>query len=197
MARKRVLDLNVDNVYGFGEKKGDKRVNEEVSGYYLGSKNVQGSMGPSIIHAFQTAKGSFGVWGSKQLNDNLAQVIKGTMTFITYKGKVKIPRGTMKTFLVEFDDEDTIPLANVDVNFTPSNSEADAEDAIDDSVEASDYDDAEQELAAAEEEIEEVAPPVQTRRPQPASSGIGATRSASTATADQRAKAQALLSKKR
>lgn len=195
MARKKVIDLQADKCIGFGDKPGQKKPGQEVSGYYLGSRNVKTEMGPSTLHILQTADGStLGVWGSAQLNGKLEQIAKGTMVFIVYKKKIKVPRGTMKVFEVEYDDEDTIHVEQTEVNFTSNSDESEAEseelEASDESAEeeAVEEEYVEEEEAAEPEPVRKAAPPVAAKRPAPAASAVSA---------EARARANALLGAKK
>ncbi len=146
MAMKKVIDLDASTTVKM-EKPGQK-----FSGYYIGAKNVTTSMGPSVLQIFQTDKGNVGVWGSAQLNGKLQQVPAGSLTEITYLSKVKVPKGTMKKFEVQFDDTDTINVAGAQVNFNPGTEpESDEESSDDYADEAVDYAD---DSSAEDEEVE-------------------------------------------
>ncbi len=106
MARKTVLDLSGIPMFKF-EKQG-----EEFSGYYVGKKEITTDYGPGMIHAFQTDKGLEGIYGSAQIDSKLGSIAFGNKVFVTFSGKRKIPGGkTLKEFIVEWDDEDTVDPA--------------------------------------------------------------------------------------
>jgi hypothetical protein len=153
MARKKVIDLNADSTFKF-EKPG-----QELEGYYIGSKTVNSGMGPSKLHVLQTAEGSVGAWGSAQLDAKLAQIQAenpGAKVFIKYTKKIKVPKGMMKVFEVEYDDEDRIDVGGTQVNFRDA-SEPEAEEAEEGAEEQQEEEGAEAEAAdePAEEEQQE------------------------------------------
>lgn len=151
MARKKVIDLNADSTIKFGRQEGALRKGSTFEGYYIGGKTVQSSMGPSQLHVFQTDEGNVGVWGSAQLNAKL-QGLQGMKTFIKFVNEIKVPKGTMKVFEVEYDDEDTIDVASTQVNFQQGD-EPESEEAEEETEAAS-----EEEEVPAEEEEEAPAP---------------------------------------
>lgn len=108
MAYEKLTDLGTDQVFALGH--GDDK-KEQVEGYYLGSRTVTTSNGPSTIHVFQTPKGNVGVWGTKKLNDNLGNNTRGSMLLIQYKGKVKLQGGkTQHTYEFNIDRDNTIEV---------------------------------------------------------------------------------------
>lgn len=181
MAIRKVVDLSAESTVSF-EKPGQK-----VQGYYIGFKTVSTSFGPSKLHVLQGEGGTVGVWGSAQLDSKLGTVPKGALTFITYLKKTKVPKGTLKNFDVEYDDEEMMDVGNTAVNLSaePADESGTPDEGNDESGEQADCDPEETE---AEEEIEEAAP-VQTAPPK---KGTPAPISQSTKT-----KAQEILQKAR
>lgn len=155
MARKRVLDIDVDTTVKFEEK------GQELSGYYCGFKQITTDYGPAKLHAFQTAEGSVGIYGSAKLDSSLGKVPVGTMTFVIYGGKVKIDGGkTMHKYEVEIDDEDQLDtLVGASVNFTPPGNEAADEEEGADAEESADEQDVDDDTVEAADEEEDDAPP--------------------------------------
>lgn len=190
MARKKVIDLNADSTLKF-EKPGQK-----FQGYYVGSKTVNSGMGPSQLHVFQTDEGNVGVWGSAQLNAKLAQCL-GYLTFITYLKKIKVPKGTMKTFEVEYDDEQKIDVAGTQVNFRQTEEPSESEEEID-NLEASAEEESLEEEAEeeqVEEESEEELPPAKTSS-RPAAAGASRPRAAA-ASPQSQARVTSILNKRK
>jgi hypothetical protein len=183
MARKKVIDLDASTVVGFGKEQGQIGVGKEISGYYIGCRKVQTSMGESTLHFLQQEKGNLGVWGSAQLNAKLGSIAPGTMVFITYTGKVKHPKGTMKKFSVEFDDEDSIDVGGAQLNFR-NNDESSEEDYSEEEGEP----EAESEEEGEPEAEEEEPAPVQAKKPAP--------KTATAMSPAAKAKVNALLGKK-
>lgn len=154
MARKKVIDLNADTTVSF-DKPG-----QGLDGYYIGAKSVTAKFGVSLLHHFQTESGTVGAWGSKQLDDKLATVQKGCMTYVRYVKKISVPNGQMKVFDVEWDDE-----LSIDVE-VPSASTSAPDAPTESSQEEESIDEAEAEAAELEAEAEEVeAPPVRALPP--------------------------------
>jgi hypothetical protein len=188
MARKKVIDLNADTTIKFGDPRrqpGALPKGSTFEGYYVGSKEVTTSMGPSRLHVFQTDKGNVGVWGSAQLNAKL-QGLQGMMTFIKFVNEIKVPKGTMKNFEVEYDDEQTIDVGGAEVNFRNAGSEPEAEEE-DTAAEEPAEDDAEE---ATEDDAEEEPAPAPRRAP-PAAAVTQKPRAAAPS-AEQQARVQAL-----
>lgn len=182
MARKKVIDLDASSTFSF-EKEG-----QVFEGFYIGFKTVTTSFGPSQLHVFQTEDGSVGVWGSAQLNAKLATIKKGSMTYITYLEKVKVPKGSMKVFSVEFDDEISIDVGTTAINFQQtSEPEADQPGA----EEPADVDPNEPDEPEEAEEILPPPPKVAAKAPAPKPAVT------SVISPEQKAKAQALLNKQR
>lgn len=156
MARKQVHSLDCEKTFGFGPEENQIPKGKEFKGYYLGSKKVKSEYGEQLVHIFKTAKGNVGLWGSANLNSNLAQIEPGCMTFVTYNEKIKLAGGkSMKKFSVEFDDEDKIDNApkapksaavdEEDEDEVDEQEERDSEDDEDDSYTDSDDEEEEQE----------------------------------------------------
>ena len=95
MAYEKINDLSTDTVFKLGgmDNKTGKPCPKQIEGFYLGSRPVQTSGGPAVIHVFQTSKGNEGIWGTKKLNDNLTRNIVGCMVNVVYKGKKKLTGG--------------------------------------------------------------------------------------------------------
>jgi hypothetical protein len=116
MAYEKLVDLGTELVTALGgsDNKTGKANPMSIEGYYLGSKNVQTTNGPSVIHVFQTAKGNQGVWGTKKLNDNLTSKVTGKMTLVEYTGKVKIAGGkTQHTYNIMVDKTNVIEVPDL------------------------------------------------------------------------------------
>lgn len=192
MARKKVIDLNADKTIKFGNPQrqpGALPKGSTFEGYYIGAKQVTTSMGPSTLHVFQTDKGNVGIWGSAQLNAKLSS-LHGMKTFIKFVNEVKVPKGTMKNFEVEYDDEDTIDVGGSQVNFRQGGDEPE-ETSMEASSEES-YEDEE----AIEEEAEEAPEPAPAPKKAPTASVTQKPRAAAPS-AEQQARVQALLNRKK
>lgn len=148
MAIKRVLDLDADTVIKFGSR-GENALpkGSKFEGYYIGSKTVQSKLGPSTLHVFQTPQGNVGIWGSAQLNIKLSG-LNGFMTYIKFVKETPVPKGTMKVFDVQYDDENTIEVEGVTVNFNANTGadESTEEEYADEEIETA------EELAVEEEQ---------------------------------------------
>lgn len=190
MARKKVIDLNADTTIKFGKAEGALRKGSTFEGYYVGSKEVDSGMGPSKLHIFQTDEGNVGVWGSAQLNAKLTN-LNGMHTWIKFVDEVRVPKGTMKVFEVEYDDEDTIEVGGTEINFRPTNA-AEQDDSDGDSLDQDSEDSTDDLDTAAEEDL----PPVKSppRQSAPASRPAAAAR---TASPEQQAKVNAILGKRK
>lgn len=111
MAYQKMTDLAADTVVALGQGEGKL---PKIEGYYLGSRQVTTSNGPSNIHVFQTPKGNVGVWGTKKINDNLGNGTRGVMTLVEYKGKVKLQGGkTQHTYNFFTDPDNKIEVSQL------------------------------------------------------------------------------------
>lgn len=179
MARKKVIDLNADTTIGF-EKPG-----QTVSGYYVGAKPVKTKYGTSQLHHLQSDTGMIGVWGSQQLDSKLASIPKGSMVYIKYLKKIQVKNGSMKTFDVEFDDEESIDVSNIEVNYQAGAATEEEPTPDADANEAQDVDPDEPD-ADEEKDVDQTPPPPPVKKG-----------TATEISAAQKAKAAALLNKQR
>lgn len=99
MARKKIVSLEADNIFKF------EAPGQEFQGYYLGAKTFEKDGDTIVLHVFKTDSGNTGIFGSKQLNDDLPKVTQGTMTYITFQGQVKAGKGKKNVYEIEMDDE--------------------------------------------------------------------------------------------
>lgn len=111
--------------------------NKPLTGYYLGSKKSD-KYENSRIHRFQTKKdGKFvSVYGTGQLNYQLAEVPVGTLARVTFLGKSTMDtkygkNKEVNTFKTEVDPEDVLSSAKLAAVQTeaPDDNEDDFDDA--------------------------------------------------------------------
>lgn len=160
MAMKKVLSLDCEDTHDFDD-------NKKVKGYYLGSKKVPSDLskrGFNYLHVLKRkgAPGNVGVWGSAKLDEAIAQVPRGALTAVTYNGKIKIGGGkTLKTFDVEFDDEDILKAAAqvkaavAEENVVEEDTTEDTDDTVEETVDedtTEDTDDSDDDMDADEAE---------------------------------------------
>ncbi len=177
MAFKEVSSLDADVTVALGKKdKQGKPYPKQAEGYYLGSREVASSTGPSKLHFLQTPKGNLGIWGTTDLNRKLGSTEPGTMVRITSTGTKKTPRGEMYTYKVEQDSDNTIPI------LSSGNNGGGVEEGLD-SASNSSYDDYSSDDDGEEnDDVEEVMQ-------------VPSAAMAASSAADRAAKVQALLSK--
>lgn len=117
MAFKAINDLDADTTVSLGgfDKKTRKDNPTKAEGYYLGSREVKTTFGPSQLHFLQTPKGNLGIWGKTNMDKKLASVTPGTMVRITFTGMSKASPGKNPAYLfkVEADEDNTIEVAAV------------------------------------------------------------------------------------
>ena len=99
MARKKIVSLEADNIFKF------EAPGHEFQGYYLGAKTFEKEGDTVVLQVFKTDTGNTGIFGSKQLNDDLPKVTPGSMTYITFQGQVKAGKGKKNVYEIEMDDE--------------------------------------------------------------------------------------------
>lgn len=128
MAFKEVASLDADTTIAIGktDKKTGKAYPTQAEGYYLGSRTVEGSRGPSTLHFLQTPKGNLGVWGTTDLNRKLNRVKPGVMVRITSTGTKPTPKGDMFTYRVQDDNDNTIDVGGL--TDSPTTAYADEDD---------------------------------------------------------------------
>lgn len=118
MAFEKVATLDTDSTITIGgkDKKTGKSNPPSIEGYFLGTK----ALGPNkfnrsktdYMHVFQTQDGNVGVWGKTHMDRQLLSVLPGTMTRVTYAGTKDVGKGNdMTCYLVEVDNENTIPVS--------------------------------------------------------------------------------------
>lgn len=160
MARKIIIDLDCDSTVEWTAK------GQVAEGYYLGFKNINTDYGAAKLHIFKGEKGNFGIYGAKQLDEKLGTVTIGNYTDVTFEGKVKLPGGkTMKKFVVGQDDENTIEVSGTPQGNTLQRS-TEPEYENEDGLSADDIDDVDDETLDATDEDD--APPQRsapTQRP--------------------------------
>ncbi len=149
---KEVQSLDADTTVALGKK--DKATGKpypkQAEGYYLGSRVVENKRGESVLHFLSTDKGNLGVWGTTDLNRKLKAAPLGTMVRITSTGTKPTPNGDMYTYKVEFDDSNTIEVADLSSGNETAGNEVVSDESEDDQGEQPDGYDAEAEAAAAE-----------------------------------------------
>ncbi len=192
MARKKVVLIEADRIVEW-DKPGRK-----VTGHYVGFKETTGKYGVTKLHVFKTEKDNVGCWGCYQLDQQLAGVERGAMTWVVFKGKNDISGGkTQKFFDTEWDDamiDESIAGASI-TEAGPSEEqdepqqEEEQEEQQDDTTPDTDEDSME---AGGEEEEEDSPPPA--KRPAAGPAKKGTAPSASTL-ASKTSATQSLLSK--
>ena len=182
MAFKEVSNLDAETTIALGgiNKKTGKENPTSITGYFIGTRDVETDFGPAKLHVFQTDRGNVGVWGKTDLNRKLTSVTPGVMVRATQNGQVKVPgRNPMYKYKVEVDTDDSIEVAMSSVvaeDYAEENDETFG--AIDNSYE-------ETEIDAEEETFDE---PVVVRP-------VAAKKAATAPDAARQAKVKALLNK--
>jgi hypothetical protein len=112
---------------GGRDKKTGKANVKSIEGYYLGFKSTETKFGPGKLHIFQTPDGNTGVWGKTNMDSQLAKVIPGCLTRVTFIGTVPSKKGNdMWKYKVEVDKSNSI---EVSANDQPTgNQEPETED---------------------------------------------------------------------
>lgn len=115
MAFKQVADLDCNTTIAIGktDKKTGKAYPKSLTGYFLGTRDVESEMGESKLHVFQTDKGNVGVWGTKDLNNKLKAVLPGYKTRVTFTGTVPTKFKPMFKYNVEVDSDDSIVVGDL------------------------------------------------------------------------------------
>ena len=91
-----------------------------MEGYYLGFKIVETQFGKGKLYIFETKDGNIGIWGKKQLNEDLPKVPVGTMMRITFKGMRKGKFRPLHVYEIEKDPTNTIDVLGSSVSLDES-----------------------------------------------------------------------------
>lgn len=113
MAFKKIQTLEAETTTALGgvNNKTGKPNPTSIEGYLLGTKTITNADGQnSKVHYFKTSKGNQAIWGKTNIDTQLAGITTGTMTRVTFEGKVKVKKGFMYKFLVETDEDNTIEV---------------------------------------------------------------------------------------
>ncbi len=166
MSFKEVISLDCDNAIQLGgtNKKTGKANPTKLEGFYLGSKEVpskKAKTGFSKLHAFQTPKGTIGVWGKTDLDSKLATVTLGFMTRVSYTGMKETKNNPMYVYKVEVDSDSSIEVGATAV-FDNESASDDSASVGDDAAYADDGDDTD---PGAEEAQPDEAPPARATPP--------------------------------
>jgi hypothetical protein len=82
---------------------------DSVTGYYLGSEEIEIKGEPATRHNFKTTTGIASCLGTKMLDEELEKVDTGVLARVTYQGKRKGKTGReYKAFLIEADADDRL-----------------------------------------------------------------------------------------
>lgn len=95
-------------------------IDQPITGYYLGSKEIETDFGTSEVHDFYNGdkKSFFSFYGVSALNQKLKAVPQGSFVKITYKGKVqaktKYGMRDVHNVIVAYDPDNNYLGANVE-----------------------------------------------------------------------------------
>jgi len=189
MAFKEVADLDCNETTALGgvNKKTNKKNPTSITGYYIGSREVdspKSKTGKAKLHIFQAASGNIGVWGKTDLDKKMQEATPGAMTRVSFTGMQQTKNNPMYKFKVEIDLEDTIDVgygsgngANQEEYGDVDGPDAGAPDYSDDSDDSS-----------LDDVADDVPPPPRAKAPPVP---------AKAPSADSRAKVEALLNRNR
>jgi hypothetical protein len=115
MAFKPVADLDTDKMTAIGgiDKKSGKKNPTSLTGYFIGTKEVESKKsktGKAAVHVFQTKEGNVGVWGKTNLDVKMRAVTPGVLTRVSFTGMVETKNNPMYKYNVEVDSSDTIEV---------------------------------------------------------------------------------------
>lgn len=116
MGFKEVADLDCSNSTAIGgtDKKTGKRNPTEITGYYIGTRQVaspKSKTGFASLHVLQTDKGNTGVWGKTNLDQKMTAVKPGQLIRVSFVGMVETKNNPMYKYKVEIDASQTIEVA--------------------------------------------------------------------------------------
>ncbi len=116
MGFKEIADLDCDKTVAIGgtDKKSGKPNLTTITGYYIGSRDVESPKsknGKAKLHVFQTKTGNVGVWGKTNLDQKMLGVNPGVLTKVSFTGMVPTKNQPMYKYKVECDTENTIEVA--------------------------------------------------------------------------------------
>ncbi len=166
MGFKEIADLDCDKTVAIGgtDKKSGKPNPTTITGYYIGSRDVESPKsknGKAKLHVFQTKTGNVGVWGKTNLDQKMLGVNPGVLTKVSFTGMVPTKNQPMYKYKVECDTENTIEVA------APAESDGAAEESYEaEGADAAGYDEPSDDTALGEEEAPlDETPPARTTAP--------------------------------
>lgn len=159
MAFKKKVSLEAESTIRLGGRDNNGKPNPtSIEGYYLGSRAVEGDMGTSYLHVFQTKNGNVGVWGKTKLNSLLTSDLVGMMVQATFTGmgKAKKGRNAPYNYEVQYDEENTIDVSGL----AAATNEAVEDDYVaEDDTTYADDDGGEADVMDDDSALDEVPPP--------------------------------------
>lgn len=150
------LDCSVTTALGGRDKKSGKANPTELTGYFIGTRQVnspKSKTGLSALHVFQTEKGNVGVWGKTNLDAKLQGVTPGFMTRITFTGMKETKNNPMYTYRVEVDKADSIDVTAIQSSASTEEGDADSGDQYE----------ADEGSELPEDDVDQLPPPRATR----------------------------------
>lgn len=181
MGFKEVMDLDAERIISLGgfDKKTRKANQDQIEGYFLGSKKIastKNKSGVAYIHIFKTAEGQLGVWGKTDMDRKLLNQPIGNMVRLTCIGQVPTKNGDMYKYKLEVDSDNIIDTSTIISKGFSSG----ADEEYDEEYLTGDYD--------SDEEAEE-----EDLSPEPL---VGLSARSAMSAAEKKAKVQELLGRK-
>lgn len=88
-------------------KKGALQQGDALEGYYVDSENFNTKFGEMVIYVIEQLDGTkIKVVGQSDIKGKFNEIPVGSHVWITFTGLTETKNGAMKSYSVEFDDED-------------------------------------------------------------------------------------------
>ena len=93
-------------------KKGLLKEGDTLEGYYIDQENFDTKYGPMVIYIIEESDGSkIKVTGQSDIKGKIADIPLGSHVWIRFDGLTETKNGAMKTYTIDYDDEDKKEIA--------------------------------------------------------------------------------------
>ena len=93
-------------------KKGLLKEGDTLDGYYIDQENFDTKYGAMVIYIIEESDGSkIKVTGQSDIKGKFADIPLGSHVWIKFDGLTETKNGAMKTYTIDYDDEDKKEIA--------------------------------------------------------------------------------------
>ena len=95
-------------------KKGEIKEGDSIEGYYVDSETFTTKHGEMTIYVIETSEALVKVTGQTDIKNKFAEIPLGCKVRLTFQGIVETKNNPLKSYEVEYDEEDKTELPNND-----------------------------------------------------------------------------------